>query len=128
MIRHIENSNQFGIPVVVALNRFSKDTQNEIDLVIKIAKENGAFDAVLCENWAKGGAGGVKLAEAVVRASKSKESNFRFLYDLELPIEEKIRIIAQKIYSAADIKLSELAQQRIDLFKRQVSIKKFLIS
>lgn len=119
LIRHIQNSNKFGIPVVVALNRFSKDTQAEIDLVIEIAKANGAFDAVLCENWAKGGAGGVQLAEAVVRATKQQQGQFKFLYDLSLPIEDKIRTIAQQIYSAADIKISELAQKRIDLLKKQ---------
>jgi methylenetetrahydrofolate dehydrogenase (NADP+)/methenyltetrahydrofolate cyclohydrolase/formyltetrahydrofolate synthetase len=119
LIRHIQNSNKFGIKVVVALNKFSKDTQAEIDLVLNTAKQNGAFDAVLCENWEKGGEGGVPLADAVIRAS-SQESQFKFLYDLELPIEEKIRIIAREIYHAKDIQLSELARQRIETFTNQV--------
>jgi methylenetetrahydrofolate dehydrogenase (NADP+)/methenyltetrahydrofolate cyclohydrolase/formyltetrahydrofolate synthetase len=119
LVRHIKNVNKFGVPVVVALNKFSKDTQAEIDLVISIAKENGAFDAVLCENWEKGGEGGVALAEAVVRAS-NESSQFKFLYDLNLSIEDKIRTIAREIYGAKDIQISEAAQKRIDIFKAQV--------
>ncbi len=107
------------MPVVVCLNRFSKDTQNEIDLVLRIAKENGAFDAVMSEHWEKGGAGAVALGKAVIEATKQK-SDFKFLYDLNLPIEEKIRAIAQKIYCAADIQLSELAVKQIETFKKQV--------
>lgn len=102
------------------MNKFSKDTQAEIDLVIKTCKENGAFDAVLSENWEKGGEGARELGEAVVKASQSK-SEFKFLYDLNAPIDEKIRTIAQKIYCAKDIELSELALKRIDLLKKQVS-------
>lgn len=127
LIRHIHNSNKFGIPVVVALNKFSKDTQNEIDLVLKIAKENGAFDAILCENWEKGGGGGAALAEAVIRSSKA-QSQFNFLYELSLPIEEKIRTIAQQIYCAKDIELSELAQKKIESLKRQVIIRTIFIT
>ena len=121
LVRHIQNSNKFGVPVVIALNKFNKDTQAEIDLVIESAKQNGAFDAVLCENWEKGGQGGVKLAEAVIRAS-DKKSEFKFLYELSMPIEEKIRCIAQNIYKAKDIQLSELALKKIELFKKQVSL------
>ncbi|RNA37762.1 C-1-tetrahydrofolate cytoplasmic-like [Brachionus plicatilis] len=118
LIRHIENSNKFGIPVVVALNKFSKDSQKEIDLVLEISKQNGAFDAVLCENWEKGGEGGVELANAVLRASK-QQSNLKFLYDLDLSIEDKIRKIAQAIYHAKDIEISESAQKKIDTLKKQ---------
>lgn len=121
LIRHIQNSNKFGVPVVVALNKFSKDTQSEIDMVIRIAKENGAFDAVLCENWEQGGYGGVKLAEAVVRATQNEnKTEFKFLYDLNQPIEDKIRKIATEIYSAQDIKLSDLALKKIEILRKQV--------
>ena len=104
---------------MVGLNKFCKDSKNEIDLVLKIAKENGAFDAVLCENWEKGGAGGVELGNAVIEASKYKKNPFKFLYDLKKPIEEKIRTIAQEIYGAKDIELSELALSRIEILKKQ---------
>lgn len=100
LVRHIQNANKFGVPVVVALNRFSKDSPNEIALALRIAKENGAFDAVMCENWEKGGAGGVELGKAVIAASKAKGNEFKFLYDLKLPVEDKIRKIAQDIYGA----------------------------
>jgi methylenetetrahydrofolate dehydrogenase (NADP+)/methenyltetrahydrofolate cyclohydrolase/formyltetrahydrofolate synthetase len=119
MIRHIENSKKFGIPMIVALNRFSKDTQAEIDLVLRIAKENGAFDAVLCEHWSKGGKGAEDLAKAVVEATNTSHE-LKFLYDLKLPIEEKIRIIATEIYRAKDVDLSEDVQKRIELYKKQV--------
>lgn len=119
LIRHILNANKFGISVVVALNKFCKDSQAEIDLVLDISKENGAFDAVLCDNWEKGGEGGVELAEAIIRASNN-ESNFKFLYDLDLSIEDKIRAIAQKIYCAKDIEISDSAQKKIDSLKKQV--------
>lgn len=119
LIRHIENTRKFGIPVVVAVNRFSKDTDAELNLVIDIARKNGAFDAVICEHHAKGGAGAVDLANAVLRASES-ERNFKFLYDLSLSIEDKIRTIAREIYRAKDIEISKQAQERIDLFKQQV--------
>ena len=122
LIRHIKNAHQFGVPVVVALNKFSKDTQAEINLVIQTCKENGAFDAILCENWEKGGEGAKSLAEAVVKASK-QQAEFKFLYDLNFSIEEKIRIIAQKIYCAKDIEISEMAQKRIDLLTKQVYLK-----
>jgi len=118
LIRHIENTRKFGIPVVVALNKFKNDTQAEIDLVLNTAKSNGAHDAVLCEHWAKGGPGAEALANAVMSASHS-EKKFSFLYELSLPIEEKIRVIAREIYRAKDIQLSDLAKDRIDLFKKQ---------
>lgn len=118
MVQHIENTRKFGIQVVVGLNRFKNDTQNEIDLVLNIAREAGAFNAVLCEHWAKGGQGAKELAEAVQQACE-QPGNFKFLYDLELSIEDKIRKIAQEIYRADDIELSELAKNRIELLKKQ---------
>jgi methylenetetrahydrofolate dehydrogenase (NADP+)/methenyltetrahydrofolate cyclohydrolase/formyltetrahydrofolate synthetase len=125
LIRHIENSKKFGIPVVVALNRFSKDTEAELNLVLELAKKNGAFDAVLCEHFSEGGAGAVHLAQSVINASNS-EKDFKFLYDLNLSIEEKIRTIAKEIYRANDIELSTFAQERIDLFKKQVKHNSFI--
>ena len=120
MIRHIENANKFGVPVVVALNKFSSDTQAEIDLVLEEAKKHNAFDAILCRHWEQGGEGGEDLAKAVVRACSEKPSDFKFLYELDLPIEEKIRTIAQSIYHAKDIEISESAQKKIEILKKQV--------
>eukprot|EP00842_Homolaphlyctis_polyrhiza_P003103 jgi/Hompol1/3794/HPOL_003393-RA len=120
MIKHVQNAQKFGIPVVVALNRFSTDTQAEIDLVCKLAKQAGAFDAVACDHWANGGRGALDLANAVVTACKSnKPENFKFLYDLDLSIEEKISKIAKEMYGADGIELSEVARKKIETYTAQ---------
>ncbi|XP_060609543.2 monofunctional C1-tetrahydrofolate synthase, mitochondrial [Anolis sagrei] len=116
--KQIEIAQYFGVPVVVALNVFRTDSPAEIDLVCKIAKESGASDAVPCNHWSDGGRGAVDLAQAVTRAA-SQPNHFRYLYDLELPITEKIRIIAQKVYGAQDIELSSTAQSQINRYSQQ---------
>ncbi|NXV78589.1 C1TM protein, partial [Atlantisia rogersi] len=116
--KQIQIAQLFGVPVVVALNVFKTDSPAEVDLVCKIAKQSGAFDAVPCNHWAAGGRGAVKLAQAVEEAASQKNS-FKYLYNLELPIVEKIRIIAQKVYGAQDIELSPAAQSQIDRYTRQ---------
>ncbi|TMS21652.1 C-1-tetrahydrofolate synthase, cytoplasmic [Larimichthys crocea] len=118
MRKQIENAQHFGVPVVVAVNGFKTDTETELDLVCKMAKAAGAFDAVRCSLWAEGGAGAVALGQAVQRASETP-SKFKFLYDLELPIADKIRIIAQKIYGADDIELLPEAQHKVELYTKQ---------
>uniref|UniRef100_A0A669ERP7 formate--tetrahydrofolate ligase n=1 Tax=Oreochromis niloticus TaxID=8128 RepID=A0A669ERP7_ORENI len=117
-LKQIENAKHFGVPVVVAVNAFKTDTDAELDLVCTMAKAAGAFDAVRCSHWAEGGAGAVALGEAVQKAS-SAPSNFKFLYDLDLPIADKIRIIAQKIYGADDIELLAEAQHKVALYTKQ---------
>ncbi|NXM19257.1 C1TM protein, partial [Ploceus nigricollis] len=116
--KQIQITQLFGVPVVVALNVFKTDSPAEVDLVCKIAKESGAFDAVPCNHWSAGGKGAVKLAQAVEKAANQKNS-FKYLYSLELPIVEKIRIIAQKVYGAQDIELSPVAQSQVDRYTRQ---------
>ncbi|XP_067894589.1 C-1-tetrahydrofolate synthase, cytoplasmic isoform X1 [Heterodontus francisci] len=116
--KQIENANMFGVAVVVAVNAFKTDTEAELNLVCSTAKEMGAFDAVKCTHWAEGGQGAVELAKAVQRASQL-ESDFKFLYPLELPIVDKIRTIAQKIYGAADVELSPDAQQKVEIYTKQ---------
>lgn len=116
--KQIENVGYFGVPVVVAINTFSTDTEAELKLIQKIACESGAFDAVICHHWAKGGKGAQELAGVVEKATQ-QPSEFKFLYDLKLPIEEKIRIIAQKIYGADDIEISPEAQEQINRYKNQ---------
>uniref|UniRef100_A0A671XDR6 C-1-tetrahydrofolate synthase, cytoplasmic n=1 Tax=Sparus aurata TaxID=8175 RepID=A0A671XDR6_SPAAU len=118
MRKQIENAQHFGVPVVVAVNGFKTDTEAELDLVCSMAKAAGAFDAVRCSHWAEGGAGAVALGQAVQRASEAP-SNFKFLYDLELPIADKIRIIGQKIYGADDIELLPEAQRKVELYTKQ---------
>ena len=97
---------------------FRSDTARELELVQELSIACGAFDAVVADHWAKGGQGAVDLAEAITRACE-QPSDFRFLYDLSLPLEDKIRTIAREIYGADDIELSEAAQKKIDLYKRQ---------
>ena len=109
---HIKNALKYGVPVVVAVNRFTTDTDAEIELVRKIAIEAGAEDAVMSNHWADGGAGAVELGKAVIAAAE-KPSNFKFLYDLDLPIKEKIEIIAKEIYGAGSVTYTELAEKQI---------------
>ncbi|KAM9798125.1 monofunctional C1-tetrahydrofolate synthase, mitochondrial [Neosynchiropus ocellatus] len=116
--KQIQIAHLFGVPVVVALNVFKTDTQAEIDLVCKLARECGASDAVPCRHWSQGGRGSVELAKAVKEAA-SRPSDFQFLYDIEMSIAEKIRTIAQKVYGADDIKLSPEAEAKIEYYTRQ---------
>ena len=113
--KQIENVSLFGVPVVVAINRFSCDTDKEIDFVKKKALEFGANDCQVSEVWLKGSGGGIDLAKAVIKAV-GLAKNFKFLYPLDIPIKEKIKIIATKVYGAKDVEYSDLAQDKIKLF------------
>ena len=114
---NIRIAKQFGVPVVVAVNRFTQDTDAEIDLVRQIAVEAGAEDAVPCEHWAKGGAGAVALAEAVIKACE-KPANFRFLYPLDIPIKDKIEAIATKVYGADGVDYLADAEEKVVQYTR----------
>uniref|UniRef100_A0A2R8MWF6 C-1-tetrahydrofolate synthase, cytoplasmic n=1 Tax=Callithrix jacchus TaxID=9483 RepID=A0A2R8MWF6_CALJA len=116
--KQIENARMFGIPVVVAVNAFKTDTEAELDLIGRLSQEHGAFDAVKCTHWAEGGKGALALAQAVQRAAQAP-SSFQLLYDLKLPVEDKIRIIAQKIYGADDIELLPEAQHKAEVYTKQ---------
>ncbi|MEP0806833.1 MAG: formate--tetrahydrofolate ligase [Chloroflexota bacterium] len=117
MIQHIENARKFGVNVVVAVNSFATDTPAEVELVRQAALEAGAVDAVVSTHWMDGGKGAVKLAEAVVKACEMP-SNFRFLYDLELPIKDKIEIIAREIYRADGVDYTPEAEAKIEQFTK----------
>ncbi|MBN3308003.1 C1TM protein, partial [Amia calva] len=116
--KQIQIAHLFGVPVVVALNVFKTDSTAEIDLVCRIAKDSGAFDAVPCHHWSRGGRGSIELAKAVKEAA-NQQINFEFTYDLQMPIVEKIRTIAQRVYGAKDIELSPEAQAKIDCYNKQ---------
>ncbi|RDX56536.1 C-1-tetrahydrofolate synthase [Lentinus brumalis] len=118
LAKHIENARKFGVKVIVAINQFASDTEAELQLVKEEALAAGADAAVVSNHWAKGGAGARDLAEAVI-ATCEGSSNFKFLYDLELPIEKKIEIISKEIYGADGIELSELAQKQVETYTRQ---------
>ncbi|KIJ69397.1 hypothetical protein HYDPIDRAFT_164944 [Hydnomerulius pinastri MD-312] len=118
LARHIENSRKFGVKVIIAINQFASDTAAELELIRTEALAAGADAAVVSNHWAEGGAGARALAEAVIETCEG-ESNFKFLYDLNLPIEEKINIICKEIYRASGIELSELARKQVDTYTRQ---------
>lgn len=112
---HLANIAKFGVPVVVALNRFETDTEAEIELVSRICAEAGAEMAV-SELFAKGGEGGLDLAEKVVRACDI-QNNFNYLYTNEMTIEEKIETIAMKIYGASGVKYDDVAVAALKAIK-----------
>jgi len=115
LVQHIENARKFGIPVVVAINRFNSDTEKEIETIRAAAIGAGAEDAVLSEVWGKGGAGGEALAEAVLKACE-KPSDFKFLYPLDISIKQKIETIAREIYRADGVDYAPEAEKRIALY------------
>ncbi|XP_024147308.1 monofunctional C1-tetrahydrofolate synthase, mitochondrial [Oryzias melastigma] len=116
--KQIHIAKLFGVPVVVALNAFRTDTPAEIDLVCQIAKECGASDAVSCLHWSQGGRGSLELARAVKEAAR-QPTNFQFLYNTEMPLVEKIRTIAQKVYGADDVEVTPEVQRKIDYYNQQ---------
>jgi formyltetrahydrofolate synthetase len=117
LVAHIENAKRYGVPVVVAVNRFKDDTPAEIELIRQIAVEAGAEDAVLSNHWAQGGDGATDLARAVIAACE-KPSEFRFLYPLEWSIKEKIEKIAHDIYGAGSVSYTPEAEAKIALYTR----------
>lgn len=116
--KHIENARQYGVPVVVAINRFETDTEAEIAIIREEAISAGAEEAVSANHWAEGGAGAVDLAKAVIIAS-SKPKDFKLLYDLEGSIQERIERIGKAMYGADKVEFSELAQKKVDTYTTQ---------
>jgi formate--tetrahydrofolate ligase len=117
LVKHIENMKLFGVPVVVSINRFTSDTDAEVELVRETALAAGADACAPIEVWAHGGKGGIELAEAVVEACE-QPNHFRFLYPLSASIKEKIETIATKIYGAADVEYSSTAEQQVELYTK----------
>lgn len=111
LTKHIENIQKFGLPAVVAINAFPTDTKEELDFVEKKCNELGA-QVALSEVWAKGGEGGLKLAEKVEQAFGMK-NDFHFMYESEQPIPEKIAAIAREIYGADGVDFSAAAQKQL---------------
>lgn len=107
LIAHIETVKKSGVRPVVCINSFYTDTKNEIAIVRKVAEENGALCA-LSEHWLKGGDGAIELAEAVVQACE-EENNFKCLYELDVPLRERIEIIAREVYGADGVTYTDEA-------------------
>ncbi|MBX3298827.1 MAG: formate--tetrahydrofolate ligase [Acidobacteria bacterium] len=110
--KQIENVMLHGVTPVVAINAFDTDHRDEVEAVKRIAIEAGALGAAVSTHWRDGGKGAVELAEMVIAAAE-EPSDFRFLYDLDLPIKTKIETIATKIYGASDVRFEPFAEQQI---------------
>jgi formate--tetrahydrofolate ligase len=115
LAKHIENVRLHGVPAIVVLNRFTSDTEAEIQMVKKLALAAGAYAAVISEGWEKGGEGCIDLAKAVVAACDEKHE-MNFLYPLEASIKEKIETIATNMYGAAGVDYDILAEKKIKLY------------
>ncbi|KAI1344708.1 formate-tetrahydrofolate ligase [Xylariaceae sp. FL0016] len=117
--KHIENAKAYGCPVVVAVNKFSTDTDAEIAVVREEAIAAGAEDAILANHWAEGGKGAVNLAKGVITASE-KPKDFKLLYQVEGgSVQERMEAICKKMYGAAAVEFSELAQKKVDTYTKQ---------
>jgi len=117
LAKQVENAKLFGIPVVVAINRFTTDTEKEIETLKELAIEYGADDVAISEVWEKGGEGGLELAEKVIIACE-KEKDFKFLYPDEWDVKKKIETIATKVYGAGKVEYSPLAEKKIKLYTK----------
>lgn len=117
LLRHVSNiKNVYGLACAVAVNRFPTDTDNEIAFIIDECKKEGV-NVVLSEVWAKGGEGGVKLAEEVVALCEKGTSDFRYAYDLKLSIEEKISEIVKRVYGGTGVTFTPNAKAQISKLK-----------
>lgn len=116
--KHIENIKEYGLPVVVTLNRFDTDTDAELQYVRSFCKDMSANFA-LSEVWAKGGEGGEELAGAVLDTLANSKSEYRPLYKNDLPIKDKIETIAKKIYGAAGVSFSDSAEKKMAELEKQ---------
>ena len=117
LLRHIDNiKNKFGLNVIVAINRFLTDTEKEIDFLQSKLQEHG-INMSLVEAWAKGGEGAKDLAEKVVKLCEEPE-DFKYMYELDEDVEEKIRKVARKIYGAEDVEFSNEAKESIAEIKK----------
>ncbi len=110
--KHIENVQKFGVPCVVTLNSFVTDTEAEYEFIKKFCEERGC-EFALSEVWAKGGEGGVALAEKVLHTLETKESNFKPIYEDELSLKEKIETIAKEIYGADGVEFAPAAEKQL---------------
>lgn len=111
---HIDNLKKYGVPVVVAINHFYADTQAEIDYIEQYCKNRGA-DFAVTKCFAEGGAGSIELAEKVVEACE-KENDFHYLYDIDMPLYDKIETIAREIYGADGVDYTKEARASLDEF------------
>lgn len=113
---HIENVGKFGVPAVVAVNKFITDTDEEIATLQQLCSDNGSV-AVLCEGWGKGGDGATELAKVVAEVADSGKANFHYLYESELALDKKIEKIATEIYHASHVEFQGTALKKLKDFE-----------
>jgi formate--tetrahydrofolate ligase len=109
--RHLDNLQRFGVPVVVSVNRFSADTERELGRLKALCADRGA-EAVVADHWARGGEGAADLARAVVVLAESGKSRFQLLYPDEMPLWDKLRTIARRLYGASDVEADKSVRDR----------------
>jgi formate--tetrahydrofolate ligase len=115
LVRHVENMRKFGLPVVVAINKFAGDTPGELEAATAACRKIGV-QAVLCSHWAEGGAGATELSEAVTRLAQN-DSKFQLLYPDDLPLADKIKCIATEVYGAATVVIEDEAARQLAKFE-----------
>ena len=116
--KQVKNIMIFGVPVVIAINRFASDTERELAIVRKKAIASGVDNAVVSEVWRYGSRGGLKLAKAIIDAAGGGNPNFKFLYPLNMPLKSKIEKIAKELYGAARVTYSAIAEKRLKMYER----------
>ncbi|XDT41840.1 Formate--tetrahydrofolate ligase [Nakaseomyces glabratus] len=120
LAKHIENAKQYNLPVVVAINKMSSDTDKEHEVIREESLKAGAYDAIVSDHWAEGGAGAVDLAKGIIKAAdETDNSKFSFLYESQGKVEDKIQKIANAMYGAKDVEFLPEAQKKIDLYTKQ---------
>lgn len=116
--KHISNAKEYGLPVVVAINAMSSDTSAEHEIIKKQSIKAGAIDAIVSNHWEEGGKGAVDLAKGVIAAS-NESKDFKFLYELEGSVENKIESIAKTMYGAGEVEYLPQAAKKIELYTKQ---------
>mgnify|MGYP001096291266 FL=1 len=115
--KHIETIQQYGLPIVVAINRFTTDTKDEIAVLTEWCQQR-SVPVALTEVWGKGGKGGIELGQLVLQEIEKNNKTFEYLYDLQLPIKEKIKTIVQKVYGGTDVEFSSKAEKQLIEFEK----------
>ena len=110
LLRHIDNIKKYGITPIVAINKFTTDTDKEIEILKE--ELNGVVEVSLLENWAKGGEGAIDLAQKLTKICETK-NEFKYIYDINATVEAKIKAVAQKIYGATDVEYSDTAKEQL---------------
>ncbi|KAF8451770.1 formate--tetrahydrofolate ligase-domain-containing protein [Terfezia claveryi] len=119
LVKHIQNAKQYSVPVVVAINKFTTDTEAEVQCIREEALKAGAEYAIPANHWAEGGKGATDLAHGVIGACNKPRGEFKFLYNVDMTIEEKLQAITKNMYGAAGIELSDLAKAQVETYKKQ---------